>query len=296
MIKLNPKRRKKMKVFDYVLYAMMGIFALITVYPFIYVVFCSFSDGIDFSRGGIWLFPRVWSLSNYIVVFNDARLYSAFGISIARTVLGTAVSLGFTSMVAYGMQRKELRYRSVLYWINIFTMFFGGGLIPYFLTIVELKLYDTFLVYIIPGMYSVYNMIVISSFFRSIPEELHEAAVLDGAGEFYIFSRIYIPLSGPVFATVGMWIAVGHWGSYWDTMMYTTSDHLMTLQYYLTRIVLQSQIPPANSSVPGYIYEQISPRTISFAAITLASIPVLCIYPLIMKNFNSGITVGSLKG
>jgi putative aldouronate transport system permease protein len=194
------------------------------------------------------------------------------------------------------MQRKELHFRGVLYWINLFTMFFGGGLIPFYLLIVELKLYDTFWVYIIPGMYSVYNMIVISSFFRSIPEELHEASVLDGAGEFLIFSRIYVPLSGPVFATVAMWIAVGQWGNYFDTMMYTTSDSLMTLQFYLTRIIMQSQIPPTTSALPGYIYERITPQTISFAAIVLASIPVLCAYPLILKNFNSGVTVGSLKG
>lgn len=275
---------------------MLGMFALITLYPFLYVLMCSFSDGIDFSRGGVWIFPRIWSLSNYRVVVTDTRLYTSFLVTIARTVLTTFVSLSFTSMVAYGMHRKELRFKRVLYWINIFTMFFGGGLIPYFLTIVWLNLYDSFWVYVIPGMYSVYNMIVFSSFFRSIPEELHEAATLDGAGEMRIFVTIYLPLSGAVLATIGMWIGVANWNGYWDTMMYTTSEELMTLQYYLMQLIMKASMPPTNSSVPSYVYEQISPQTISFAAIVIATIPVLLVYPLLQKCFNTGITVGSLKG
>lgn len=224
------------------------------------------------------------------------RLYRAFGVTIARTVLGTALALMFTAMVAYGMHRKELRFKRAFYWINLFTMFFGGGLVPFFLTIVKLRLYDNFLVYIIPGMYSVYNMIVMSTFFRSVSEEIHEAALLDGAGEMRIFLRVYLPLSGPVLATVGMWIGVGHWDNYWDTMMYTTSESLNTLQFYLMRVILQASMPPVSSSVPAYVYDQISAQTISFAAITIATVPVLLCYPLLQKCFNTGVTIGSLKG
>ena len=172
-------------------------------------------------------------------------------------------------------------------------MVFGRRLVPFFLIIQSIGLYDNFLVYIIPSLYSVYNMIVISSFFRGISNELHEAAVVDGASEFRIWWQIYMPLSKPVLATVALWLAVGHWNSYFDTMIYTSSDSLQTLQYYLLKAISTSNMI---EGMPSSMVERVSPLTISLAAIIISVIPVLFFFPFVRKNFQSGIMVGSLKG
>ena len=214
-------------------------------------------------------------------------------VTIARTVIGTFASLVFTSIVAYAMSRPNLKFRRTFYWINLFTMFFGGGLVPYFLIIKTVGLYDTFWVYIIPALYSVYNMIVIQSGFRSISADIHDAAMIDGAGEFRIYLQIYMPLSKPVLATIILWNAVGHWNSYFDTMIYTNSDELQTLQYYLLKAIQTSSM---TEGMPPEMMERLSPQTLSLAAIILSIIPVFCFFPLVRKNFASGIMVGSLKG
>ena len=208
-------------------------------------------------------------------------------------MIGTFASLVFTSIVAYAMSRPNLKFRRTFYWINLFTMFFGGGLVPYFLIIKTVGLYDTFWVYIIPALYSVYNMIVIQSGFRSISADIHDAAMIDGAGEFRIYLQIYMPLSKPVLATIILWNAVGHWNSYFDTMIYTNSDELQTLQYYLLKAIQTSSM---TEGMPPEMMERLSPQTLSLAAIILSIIPVFCFFPLVRKNFASGIMVGSLKG
>ncbi|MBQ9482234.1 MAG: carbohydrate ABC transporter permease [Clostridia bacterium] len=295
---LRPQKKKiRLTAFDILLYALMFVFLILLLYPFWFVVIGSLSDGRDYNAGGVFLLPRSWSLSSYKVVFSDPELYVAFGVTLARTAVGTVTSLLFTAMVAYAMHSKDLIAKPVFYWFNIFTMFFGGGLIPFFLLIVNLGLYDTFWVYVIPGLYSVYNMIIISTFYHGISSELREAAMIDGASEFTVFLRIYIPLSKPVLATVGMWIAVGHWNSYYDTMLYTVDKSLHTLQYYLMRLILLSSAPSSTSNLPPEILNDTIPVTISYASIVIASIPVIMLYPVIQKIcFSQGITAGSVKG
>ncbi len=291
------KKKIKLTGVDYILYAVMLLFIIIELYPYWFVVIGAFSDGNDYGAGGVYLFPRVFSLDSFRVVFNDTKLYATLGITVARTVIGTATSLLFTSMVAYGMHSKDLVAKPVFYWINIFTMFFGGGLIPYYLVIVNLGLYDNFLVYIIPGLYGVYNMIIISTYYKEISNELREAALIDGASEFTVFLRIYFPLSKPILATVGMWIAVGHWNSYYDVMIYTFSKELQTLQYYLMQIILRSSTPENAGTLPPGVLENTLPITISYASIIFASVPVLLMYPIIQKIcFAQGITAGAVKG
>ena len=292
---IGKKMRKKHKVypFDVFNYILLGIFVLITFYPMWYVIVCSFNEGPDFMAGGIWIYPRVFTLLNYSIVFADVKLWSAFLVTVSRTVLGTLTGLLFTSVVAYAMSRNELKYRSVFYWINMFTMFFGGGLIPYYLIIRATGLYDTFWVYIIPSLYSVYNMIVVSSFFRSIPNELHEATIMDGASEFRTFFSIYLPLSKPILATVGLWLAVGHWNGYFGTMVYTDGGRLTTLQYYLLQLIKQTTVP---DNMGAETMEKVVSETVSYAAMVVATVPILCVYPFLQKFFTKGIALGSLKG
>ncbi len=287
-------KKNKMNVFDWFNYVILGIFALMTLYPFIYVLAGSFNDGMDYAGGGVWLFPRKITLANYTVVMKDLAFWKSFSNTLLITLIGTVSALIITSAVAYAMSRKELRYHKFFQWFNLFAMFFSGGLIPYFLIINTLGLYDKFLVYIIPSVYSVYNMIVIQSFFKSIPEELREAAVIDGAGELRIWSTIYIPLSKPVLATVALWLATGFWNSYFSTMVYTRGGDLATLQYHLMKMIKQAKVD--TGGMDPSLLEQTTSQTISFAAIIIATLPIICVYPFIQKHFAKGVMVGSLKG
>ncbi len=289
----KSKLNRRIRTFDVVLAVVIGIFCVLCIYPIIYVLAGSFNQGADYSIGGVWFLPRVFTFENYAVVLQDGDFWMSYGITIARTLLGTATALIYTAIVAYAMSRPNLKFRRVFYWINIFTMFFSGGLVPYFLIIKSIGLYDTFWVYIIPGLYSVYNMIVLQSGFKSISSDIHDAALIDGAGEFRIWWQIYMPLSKPVLATIVLWVAVGHWNSYFDTMIYTNSEELQPLQYFLLKAIQTSSM---TEGMPPEMMERLSSQTLSLAAIILSIIPVFCFFPLIRKNFASGIMVGSLKG
>jgi putative aldouronate transport system permease protein len=266
---------------------------ILCIYPVIYVLAGSFNQGADYAAGGIYFLPRLFTFENYKVVLTNSGLWQGYWVTISRTVVGTLSALVFTSIVAYAMSRPNLRYKNTFYWINIFTMFFSGGLIPFFLIIRSIGLYDNFLVYIIPALYSVYHMIIFSAFFRTISDELHEAALVDGANEFRIYWQIYMPLSKPVIATVALWLAIGHWNAYFDTMIFTNSKELQTLQYFLLKAI---QTATLTEGMPAEMMLRLSPKTISLAAIIVSMIPVLFFFPFVRKNFQSGIMIGSLKG
>lgn len=287
-------KKNKMNAFDWANYVVLGLFALITLYPFLYVLAGSFNDGMDYAGGGVWLFPRKITLANYTVVMEDVAFWKAFMNTVSITIIGTVSALLITSAVAYAMSRKELRFHAAFQWINLFAMFFSGGLIPYFLIINMLGLYDNYMVYIIPSVYSVYNMIIVQSFFKSIPEELREAAVIDGAGEIRIWLTIYMPLSKPVLATVSLWLATGFWNSYFNTMVYTRGGDLATLQYHLMKMIKQAKVD--TGGMDPSLLEQTTSQTISFAAIIIATLPIVCVYPFIQKHFAKGVMIGSLKG
>jgi putative aldouronate transport system permease protein len=289
-------RKQRKHIFDWINGIILVTFALMSVYPLIYVLAGSFNEGADYINGGIWLFPRVFSTENYQVVLNDERLWKSYGITILRTVVGTVTALLYTAIVAYAMSRPSLIGKSIIYRFFIFTMFFGGGLIPYFWVINLLGLFDTFFVYIIPALFSVYNMLVFVNFFKTIPEEIHESAVMDGASEFKILFRIILPLSGPVVSTVALWIAVGHWNSFFDTMIYTSNENLWTLQYYLMKVINESSMPAAGVSLPYELLQKVAPETVSLAAIVVSVIPIFVLYPLILKTLTKGVVIGSLKG
>ncbi len=295
----NAKRIKAPKIrmnwFDFLNYAGLLLLAVVMVYPFWYVLVGAFSDGQDYAFGGVWLFPRVWSVTNFKVILKDARLYIAYWNTILRTLVGTFTSLLFTSGVAYAMSRSDLPARGVFRVLNVFTMFFSGGFIPYYLIITTLGFYDTFWVYIIPSLYSVSNMIIISSFFGNIPADLHEAALIDGAGEIRIWLTIYMPLSKAILATVALWVAVGHWNAYFNTMVFTRDSNLITLQYYLLKVIKESSMP-SGENITAAELDQVTATTISYAAIIVATLPIIMVYPFVQKTFAKDVMVGAVKG
>ncbi|WP_139996500.1 carbohydrate ABC transporter permease [Paenibacillus paridis] len=277
-------------------YTFLALFCVITIYPIYFVLIGSFNEGSDYMRGGVFLFPREFSLANYGVVLQDERLYVGLKVSILRTVIGTLTSILFTAMVSYAMSRKNLIWRSPYYWLHLITLFFGGGLIPYFLVLKNLALINSFWVYIIPSMFSVFNMIIFNSFFREIPEELHESATVDGANEFRIFLSMFIPLSVPVLATVGLWNAVYHWNSFFDAMIFTTKRDLMPLQLLLMKMIREADVISNSQYIPPQVQRKISVQTIRMAAIMVSTVPILCVYPFLQRYFVTGFMVGSLKG
>lgn len=219
-----------------------GIFMLIvmvvTLYPFLNTIAVSFNNGLDTIRGGIYLWPREWTLQNYVSVFQNPNLTQAAFVSVARTVVGTVVQLFCTAMLAYVLSRKEYMFNKLVTTLFVMTMYFSGGLIPGYMLIKQVGLLNSFWVYIIPGLIGVFNMIVIRTYIQGLSEGLIESAKMDGAGDFRIFMRIVLPLSKPVLATVALFIAVGQWNSWFDSMLYTAGNrNLTTLQYELMKLL-----------------------------------------------------------
>lgn len=297
MSEITEKKRKsklfRMHWADWVIYIFLALFAVITFYLLWYVIIGAFSNGQMYASGGVFLIPKGFTFANFEVIFQDSEFWTSFRNTVFRTAVGIVAELLFTALVAYAMTSKHLRCKKAYYWIFIFTMFFSGGIVPMYLLFRILGLYDTFWVYILPSIFSVYNMIIISNFYKGIPESLYEAAELDGAGELRIWALIYMPLSKPVLATVALWIAVDHWNSYMGTMLYTQAgEWTITLQYYLKQLINEASGVGAGSEYSDVV----TARTISYAGIIVALIPIMCVYPFIQKHFTKGIMVGSLKG
>mgnify|MGYP001625273071 FL=1 len=284
--------KRKIQIFDILIIIGLLLITLVSFYPFVFTIAGSFNNGIDYQYGGVWIFPREITLANYQAVLGDPKLYLSFGNTVLVTVLGTFASLLFTSFVAYGMSQKSLRGKKFFWTVNLITMFFSGGMVPFYLLILTLGLYDNFLVYIVPSVYSVYNMIILSSFFRSIDSGIRESAMIDGASEFRIWT-LYLPISKPALATVGLWIAVSRWNTYMPTLLYTSrEENLWLLQYYMMRLIKEFSMPETE----GFISDQVSAQTVTYASIVVSVLPIMLVYPFLSKYFTKGIMVGALKG
>ena len=286
--------------FDWINYAVMLILAFIMIYPLWYCVAGSFNEGMDYLRGGVFLWPRKWTLANYKAVFLDSAILNAFWVTIWKCLVGTVTSVLCTAMVAYAITRPKLRLKKLYIPFIMLTMFFSGGLIPYFILIVDLGLYDSFWVYVIPTMFSAYNMIIIQSFMRELPSELIESAKLDGASEYRIFFQMILPLSKPVLATIALFTVVTHWNSYFDSMMYTSSQELQTIQLFLKKVITDPSVSrglgsAATIAIPDQA-ATLTPQVVKLATMVVTALPVVCIYPFLQRYFVKGVTVGAVKG
>jgi putative aldouronate transport system permease protein len=286
------------KIFDIFNIIFMLIVLVLTLYPFWYSFIASFNNGKDFVLGGVYLWPRKFTLLNYITVFRDADIAHAYLITVLRTVIGTATSVLFTALFSYGFSRKSLVGKNIYVVICMIPMYIGGGLIPYYMLIKQMHLYNNFLVYIIPMLFSFYNVLIIQSFFREIPEAIIESAYMDGAGEYRIFWSFIMPLSKPVLATIVLFNGVGHWNSFFDSMMFTSKPNLQTIQLLLMKIIrlregasLMAQVSLSKTDL-----NQTAPVTIQMATMMVATIPIIILYPFLQKYFVTGMTIGSVKG
>ena len=288
--------------FETVNYIILTIVAVSMLYPFIYVLAISLNDANDSQLGGIWLYPRVLSLESYKIIFSDPSLLQALGISVARTVLGTVLTVIGCSMFAYVFTRNEFVLYKPLKGFFFFCMFFGGGgLIPTYMLYLDLGLYNSFWVYVIPTIINLWYVTLFRTYFRSIPDEMLEAARIDGAGEFQVYLRVLMPVSKPIIATITLFSAVAQWNSYRDTLYYTTNKNLRSLQYIVMEIIKKaegSHMIDRKEMMEMFHGDASTADPVSLRmAITICTVlPIIMVYPFLQKHFMKGMMVGSMKG
>lgn len=290
------------KVFDAVNLILLTLLAISMVYPFIYVLAISLNDPNDSALGGIWLYPRVLSFESYKIIFSDESLLMASLVSVARTVLGTVLTVICSSMFAYVFTRNEFVIYKPLKVFFFFAMFFGGGgLIPTYLLYLNLGLYDTFWVYIIPAIIDLWYVVLFRTYFRSIPSDLTDAAKVDGAGDFQVYLRILMPVSKPIIATIALFSAVNQWNAYRDTLYYTVNKNLRTLQYIVMEMIKKAE--GTHMINRKEMFEMFhgnaataDPVSLRMAITICTLIPIVMVYPFLQKYFMKGMMIGSMKG
>lgn len=299
-IKTSPSR-KAFQVFNYLL--MLGI-TLICIYPFWYIVIYTFSEGSLVDVNPPVLLPRGFSVANYKDIFELDGFFHSLFISVLRTVIGTALSVLCCSFLGYMFTKDEMPGKKIVYRFLIMTMYINGGMISTYIVIKSYGLLNNFWVYILPMLISAYNIVLIKTYVEQLPQSLEESAKLDGAGYLTVFAKIILPLSKPIIATIAVFVAVGHWNSWFDNHIYTRgNENLMTLQYLLYNYLneaqrLADQIKNASANMAGIsdMMSSISPKGVRMTITVLASLPIFLVYPFMQKYFVKGIMVGAVKG
>ncbi|MGI5900431.1 MAG: carbohydrate ABC transporter permease [Christensenellales bacterium] len=271
----------------------MTLFAVLCLFPFYYIIVVSISDPTYVREGRMILFPKGFSLEAYRTTFSHARFYSSFRVSITRTVIGTLLGVSFSSAMAYSVSRKHLRGRVFFTLLLVFTMLFNGGIIPTYLVVRYTGLIDTIWALIIPNMINTFNVIVLISFFRNVPDEIEESAKIDGANDLIIFLRLMIPVALPAIATITLFIAVYHWNALMDGILYINTPAKKPLQVYLNDIVIAGQTDDLFQDASARWMPTLSLKTATIVASTL---PILIVYPFLQRYFVKGIMIGSVKG
>ena len=285
---------KSEKVLDYVLLVACLFLIFITVYPFLNVLAISLNDPMDTMRNINFIIPRKFTLSNYIYIFKENNLGGAFMMSVARTLAGTGVGVICTAMLAYVLSRKDFYFNKAFTILFIITMYVSGGMIPEYLLLTRtLHLSNHFIVYIIPGLIWVYNVILMRSFIEGLPMALQEAAMIDGANDLVIWWKVILPLCTPTIATVALFLAVGQWNAFMDTYLYARD--LPTLQYVLYEIMEQATIKIDPHSQANQLQSAVSPMSVRMAITIVATVPILIVYPFLQKYFVGGMTLGAVK-
>jgi putative aldouronate transport system permease protein len=290
-------------LFDSLNFLFMALIMFITVYPFWNTIAVSFNAAADTTRGGITFRPRVFTLQNYRAVFSTGAIYNAFFVSVARTVIQTVLGVFLTSMLAFALSRRDFVFRKFFTLILVLSMYINAGLIPNYFLIRSLGMINTFWVYVVPGLISAFNFIVIRTYMANLPESIIESARIDGCGDFIIFVKIILPLCLPVLATIALFIAVGAWNSWFDTMIYNSGRvNLHTLQYKLMEYLQSSQNQAKSAAAIGSMgmaqnmaASMVTPVSIRASITVVAAMPILVVYPFLQRYFVTGINVGSIK-
>jgi len=294
LIKESPGDR----VFNVATHLYLWIVFVLVAYPLLYVVSASFSAPSAVISGKVWFWPVEPTLNGYVAVFKNNQLVSGFANSIFYMVIGTLINLAMTVMAAFPLSRKELYGRNLFMAIFVFTMLFSGGLIPNFLLVRDLGMLDTRWAMLLPVALSVWNVIITRTYFQAnIPDELYEAASMDGCNDFRFLLRMALPLSAPILAVIALYYGVGHWNSYFNALIYLKSPDLQPLQIILRNILVLNQLDPTMmQDFEALQRNQGLVDIVKYAVIVVASVPLLLIYPFVQKYFVRGIMIGAIKG
>ena len=298
------KRHKKITrtpgewVLDIVKVVFLAFVVVVTVYPFWNIFIISINDATDAIRGGLYFLPRKLSLSSYAEILGRSTFLASIKVSVGRTLIGTPIAVLVTAMLAYPLSRKDLVGRKFWNLLFVFTMYFGGGLVPYYMVLKGIHMLNTFLVFIFPMMMSVYNMILIRSYIESMTDSIFEAAKIDGANDLVVFVKMVIPLSKPILMTVALFVAINQWNSWFDAYLYTSDQALKPMQSILVEILNQYQTGASTSQAMSNAKAgvTVTPDSIRMAATMVATLPIIMVYPFVQKYFVKGIMLGAVKG
>lgn len=292
------KQTKSGRVFDAVNGILLFVILFVTIYPFWNMLVLSFNDGTDALLGNLYFWPRKWTMANYEYVFKNSKLLHGAWVSVLRVVVGTVTGVGCNALLGYICCNKNFYGRKFMRMLFLITMYFGGGLIPTYLLMVQLGFINSFAVYIIPSLFSAYYMMLASSYMESIPAALYESARIDGASELRTFFSIAMPLAKPMLACIAVYIGVNHWNSWFDVSLYSKNGNWDTLQIILYRLLNQ-----ANAKSDMFNQQQlyasmrtIQPETVRAAVTVVVVVPIVFIYPFFQRYFVGGITLGAVKG
>lgn len=289
-------RTKSDRVADAVIYTGMALFALLTLFPLYYVFVVSITPFSEVLRhGGFLVIPRTFSWDAYTTIFGSPVVPRAIRVTAIITVLGTAANLAVTLLTAYPLSKKSLRGRNAVLLGIVFTMLFSGGLIPTYLTVRSLGLLNSYWALILPGLISTFNMLIVKTYFENLPAEVEEAAKVDGCSDWQTLTRVVLPLSKPVIATVGLFYAIQHWNSYYGTLLYITDKKLYPIQVVLRNMIRTDSLSNELSAQFAQI-QTLPPETVKMATVCVAVLPLLLVYPFLQRFFIQGVTLGSVKG
>ena len=283
--------------FNIILYAACTLLLLLILYPLWFIVIASFSDPSAVAGGHVWLLPVGFTLDGYEELLKQANVWIGYRNTIAYTLVGTLIALAVNIPAAYALSRRDLWGRRALMGLYVFTMFFSGGLIPTFLTIQQVGLYNTFWVMVLPFSVSAYNIIVARTFFQnSLPAELWDAAQVDSCGNLRFFFTMALPLSKAVVSVIALWTAVGQWNSYFNALIYIRDSSLHPLQLIMRNILITNQSFAALGTGEAAIIAMRKANLVRYAMIIVSTVPIMCVYPFIQKYFDQGVMIGSIKG
>lgn len=300
---VSKMRRRKMQlsksdmIFDIINYSVLSVLLILVLYPLWFIVIASFSDSALVLEGKVWLWPEGTHVDAYLKVFKDSRIMNGYRNSIIYTVVGTFLNICMTTAAAYPLSRKDFVGRNTFALIMAFTMFFSGGLIPTYLVYKDIGILNSIWVMVLPGMVSVYNMVIMRTFFADIPYDLQEAAFMDGASNFQILFRIIIPLSTPVIAVMIMFYGVGHWNAFFNALVFLTNKKLYPLQLVIRDILIVGSSVTSEGTGGASVADKLRiAETLKYAVIIISSVPVLVLYPFMQKYFIRGVMLGAIKG
>lgn len=289
-------RTKSDRAVDAVIYVVLGLFALATLFPLYYVMIMSVTPYTEVLRnGGFIIFPVKYTFHAYQEILSSQRIPDALWLTVKITALGTLMNLTVTTLLAYPLSKRSIGGRNWILMAIVFTMLFNGGIIPLYLVVRGLGLYNTIWALVVPGMVSTFNMLIMKTYFEGLPQEVEEAAKMDGCGDFATLFRIVLPLSAPIMATIGLFYGVNHWNEYFKGIIYVSDRELYPMQVVL-RNMIQSPSVSQELSINSMLVSQLPPETVKMATVVVTIIPVLIVYPFLQRFFIKGMLIGSIKG